>query len=108
MWEAAQSSTTLKWESFLNKLCLVWLLNLHDGTFIYTYSLLASPLNMKCLTQRHYGEVFATEFAGDGDFLPQGPASLGNHMVCSCRGVMAHLRGKTDIKVKQNVGNAFI
>lgn len=46
---------------------------------------------MKCLTQRHYGEVFATELAGDGDFLPQGPASLGKHVMRSCRGVMAHL-----------------
>lgn len=56
------------------------------------------------LTQRHDGEVFATELAGDGDFLPQGPASLGNHMVCSCRGMMAHLvvkkRHDIDIEVK--------
>ncbi len=63
---------------------------------------------MKCLTQRHYGEVFATELAGDGDFLPKGPASLGNHMMGSCRGVMAHLRSKNNIKIKQNIGNAFI
>lgn len=53
-----------------------------------------------CLTQRHYGEVFATELAGDGDFLPQGPASLGNHMMSSCRGVMAHLGSEIRVSVK--------
>lgn len=53
-----------------------------------------------CLTQRHYGEVFATELAGDGDFLPQGPASLGNHMMSSCRGVMAHLESEIRVSVK--------
>lgn len=81
--------------------------SLHDRAFIYTYSLLASQLNVKFLTQRHYGEIFAAELAGNGDFLPQGPASLGNHMVCSCWRVMAHLRGKRDIKVKCNIGNVF-
>jgi len=55
---------------------------------------------MKALTQRHYGEVFATELAGDSDFLPQGPASLGNHMMSSCRGVMAHLGRQIYIKVE--------
>lgn len=55
---------------------------------------------MVSLTQRHYGEVFATELAGDGDFLPQGPASLGNHMMSSCRGVMAHLESEIRVSVK--------
>lgn len=55
---------------------------------------------MACLTQRHYGEVFATELAGNGDFLPQGPASLGNHMMSSCRGVMAHLGSEQKVSVK--------
>ncbi len=39
--EAAKVST-LQQESFIAKLCPVWLLNLHDGTCIYTYSLFAS------------------------------------------------------------------
>lgn len=55
---------------------------------------------MACLTQRHYGEVFATELAGDGDFLPQGPASLGNHMMSSCRRVMAHLESIIKVSLK--------
>lgn len=55
---------------------------------------------MARLTQRHYGEVFATELAGDGDFLPQGPASLGNHVMSSCRGVMAHLGSEIKVRVK--------
>ena len=96
-------------ESFLTKLCMLWLFNLHDGAFIYTYSLFSSQLNIKGFTQRHYGEVFATELAGDGDFLPQGPASLGNHMMCSCRGVMAHLTRRMYKKLKMyNVGDCFI
>jgi len=44
------------------------------------------------LTQGHDGEVFPTELAGDGDLLPQGPASLGDHMMGGRRRVMAHLR----------------
>lgn len=60
---------------------------------------LVSQLSVKCFTQRHNGEVFATELAGNGDFLPQGPASLGNHMMGSCRGVMAHLDSN-----KENIG----
>lgn len=81
---------------------IILLFNLHDETFIYTYRLLASQVNVKCLTQRHNGEVFATELAGNGDFLPQGPASLGNHVMCSSRGVMAHLRREAHVKVKCN------
>lgn len=76
--------TTLRWDdSFLTSVCF--------GCAVCTYSLLASQLSLKCLTQRHYREVFATELAGNGDFLPQGPALFGNHMMCSSRGVMAHL-----------------
>lgn len=81
--------------------------SLHDGAFIYTHHMLASRLTVKFLTQRHYREVFAAEFAGYGDFLPQGPASLGNHMMCSRWRVMAHLKGNTDIKVKCDSGNVF-
>ena len=77
----------------LNLSLAMCLFNMHDGAFICTYSL----LNVKCLTKRHYGEVFATELAGNGDFLPQGPASLGNHMMGSCRGVMTHLKRMTGI-----------
>jgi len=40
------------------------------------------------LTQRHDGEVFATELASNGDFLPQGPASLWHHMMSGCRRMM--------------------
>lgn len=34
------------------------------------------------LTQRHDGEVFPPELAGDGDLLPEAPAVLGEHVVC--------------------------
>lgn len=69
--------------------------------------------SLKGLTQRHNREVFATKLAGDGDFLPQGPASLGNHMMCSCRGMMAHLEEKkrhdSEVKCKTGVhtGSTF-
>lgn len=47
-------------------------------------------------TQRHDGEVFAPELAGDGDLLPQRPASLGEDVVGGCWGVVAHLGGRKD------------
>lgn len=54
-----------------------------------------SPL-ARSPTQRHDGEVFAPELAGDGDLLPQRPASLGEDVVGSCWGVVAHLAGRKD------------
>lgn len=43
------------------------------------------------LTQRHDGKVFATELAGNGDLLPQCPATPGVDVVSCCWRVMAHL-----------------
>lgn len=43
------------------------------------------------LTEGHDGEVFASELAGDFDFLSQCPAIFGLGMVCSSRGMMTHL-----------------
>ena len=43
------------------------------------------------LTEGHNGEVFATKLAGDLDLLPQRPAVSGLGMVCSRRGMVAHL-----------------
>lgn len=44
------------------------------------------------LTEWHDGEVFPPELAGDGDLLPEAPAIFGEHVVRSCRRVVAHLR----------------
>lgn len=43
------------------------------------------------LTEWHDRDVFPSELAGDGDFLPEAPAMLREHVVGSRRGVVAHL-----------------
>lgn len=50
-----------------------------------------TPRAAGVLTQRHDGEVFPSEFAGDFDLLPQRPAVLGVGVVGSGRRVVAHL-----------------
>lgn len=43
------------------------------------------------LTKWHDGDIFSPELAGDGDFLPEAPAVLREHVVGSRRGMVAYL-----------------